>query len=300
LFTNGVILQRIQTILSAKTSNRAKMMNSPKFYSIKTVDISEVTHEDFVKRFKSVLPVRITGFVSQWPACKQWPVQIDEATNCYLSKTVDDEQSKDSVTMLVAKDGINFLKHELCHLEKMSFRSALENIFTSDRTTRKYCRTPVYKELLKDIVFPKNLVFGSDSDNSFKIENCGVWISMAGCITPLHYDLCHGFMTQIQGRKRVTMFYPDDYRQLYMRSSNQPNSQSSNVDVTKWLQNDPSERTKYPLIGQADWYQIDLNPGDMLYLPPYHWHHVESLEDSITTLIPWDPTHEEPVHPMAY
>ena len=96
------------------------------------------------------------------------------------------------------------------------------------------------------------------------------------------------------------MFDPDDYRYLYMRSPNQSNSQSSNADVMKWYQGDPEERAKHPLLKSADWYQIDLYPGDMLYIPPFHWHHVESLDDSITTLIPWDPSSDEPLHPMAY
>lgn len=45
--------------------------------------------------------------------------------------------------------------------------------------------------------------------------NCGVWLGSAGNITPLHYDLCHGFLVQVIGTKTVTYFEPDDFRRLY-------------------------------------------------------------------------------------
>ena len=36
----------------------------------------------------------------------------------------------------------------------------------------------------------------------FKEANCGVWLGSAGCVTPLHYDLCHGVL-EWRARHRV-------------------------------------------------------------------------------------------------
>lgn len=36
----------------------------------------------------------------------------------------------------------------------------------------------------------------------FKEANCGVWLGSAGCVTPLHYDLCHGVLER-RARHRV-------------------------------------------------------------------------------------------------
>jgi hypothetical protein len=41
-----------------------------------------------------------------------------------------------------------------------------------------------------------------------------------GNITPLHFDLWHGLLVQIVGRKHVIMFDPDDYNNLYPHSCN--------------------------------------------------------------------------------
>ena len=45
----------------------------------------------------------------------------------------------------------------------------------------------------------------------------------------------------------------------------------------------------------AAWH-AEVRPGDVLYTPPYHWHHVETGHESsaLSVLVPWDPTAEEP------
>jgi len=37
----------------------------------------------------------------------------------------------------------------------------------------------------------------------------------------------------------------------------------------------------YPKHGEAVAVEALLNPGDVLYLPPYWWHHVETLTESV-------------------
>ena len=65
----------------------------------------------------------------------------------------------------------------------------------------------------------------------FKDDNCGVWLGTAGNVTPLHYDLCHGFIVQVLGTKTVTYFEPDDYRCMYQRKEHPELSQ---VDLDAW------------------------------------------------------------------
>ena len=43
-------------------------------------------------------------------------------------------------------------------------------------------------------------------DGGFKLSNCGVWLGSAGNVTPLHYDLCHGFLIGVLGTKVVTYY----------------------------------------------------------------------------------------------
>jgi len=42
-----------------------------------------------------------------------------------------------------------------------------------------------------------------------------------------------------------------------------------------------------------------LEPGQVLYIPPFWWHHVESLEYCISVLLPFDLDATEPIHPCS-
>ncbi len=55
---------------------------------------------------------------------------------------------------------------------------------------------------------------------------------------------------------------------------------------------------KFPLLASAQPRVTDLNAGEILYIPPGHWHEVETLENSISVTIPWDlrPEEQPPRH----
>jgi hypothetical protein len=38
---------------------------------------------------------------------------------------------------------------------------------------------------------------------------------------------------------------------------------------------------KFPLLVNAKFWEIELNPGDILYVPPHIWHFVENIDDTI-------------------
>ena len=139
----------------------------------------------------------------------------------------------------------------------------------------------------------------------FKDSNCGVWLGSGGNSTPLHYDLCHGFLVQVIGVKTVTYFAPDDFRCLYQRAG-QP--ELSNVDLDCWTHEQPcdggpdaaavaAERARHPRFADAMPRTVTLRPGDVLYTPPFWWHHVRTgAEAALSVLVPFDPAPEEPVH----
>jgi hypothetical protein len=37
-----------------------------------------------------------------------------------------------------------------------------------------------------------------DDTSPFQLKNIGLWASSPGCVTPLHFDLCHGFLAQVK------------------------------------------------------------------------------------------------------
>ena len=134
----------------------------------------------------------------------------------------------------------------------------------------------------------------------FKRELCSSWISSEGCITPLHYDLCHGFLSQIIGKKKVILFSPDDWRNLYPRSITSSCRNSSKISLDLWMNGDENQISRFPNVGNAKILEVILDEGEMLYIPPFFWHFVETINPSVSVLLPFDMNANEEIHPVEF
>lgn len=203
------------------------------------------------------------------------------------------------MTVLVAKDNCHFFKLALCDTEEMFYRDVIDHIFrpTPEQASRRiYCRLPLLPEFLADMDLPHDL---TGVESGFKLANCGVWMSSSGNITPLHFDLCHGFLVQVTGEKQWSYFEPDDFRSLYPASSVDPNPLSSKVQLDRWLAGDEEERRKHPRVAEATRYETAVTGGDLIYTPPFWWHCVTTVTPSISVLLPFDMSPSEPIHSCA-
>eukprot|EP00967_Tisochrysis_lutea_P157211 scaffold318490_cov32-Tisochrysis_lutea.AAC.2 len=56
-----------------------------------------------------------------------------------------------------------------------------------------------------------------------------------------------------------------------------------------------NERRAHPKFERAVSRTIELRPGDVLYTPPFCWHHVETSSDTpaVSVLVPFDQTEAE-------
>ena len=100
-----------------------------------------------------------------------------------------------------------------------------------------------------------------------------LYIGGAGGKFPvLHFDTwyIHTFLSQIYGVKRYTLFAPDQTPFLYARGN------QSRVD----LENPDLE--KFPLFARATRIELNLGPGEILFVPAGWWHTAKILSPSIT------------------
>jgi hypothetical protein len=49
------------------------------------------------------------------------------------------------------------------------------------------------------------------------------------------------------------------------------------------IEDDPG----FPLMKYCDVYRFELNSGDVLYVPPFVWHHVRTLTKNVSIGIRW-------------
>lgn len=100
-----------------------------------------------------------------------------------------------------------------------------------------------------------------------------LWLGPAGTITHLHHDLTNNLMVQVVGRKVVKLISALDTGKLY----NHKHVYSAVTDLDQ-----PIDDAAYPLFKDATIFTVTLNPGDVLFIPIGWWHHVRSLDVSVT------------------
>jgi hypothetical protein len=99
-----------------------------------------------------------------------------------------------------------------------------------------------------------------------------VYLSIPGGVTPLHHDFweTHAFLAQVSGRKRATLFSPEDMDLLYT-------DRSGDVRLMETMD----------CFSSVQGWRGDLCPGDFLIIPSKWLHFVETLEASITYSADW-------------
>ena len=83
---------------------------------------------------------------------------------------------------------------------------------------------------------------------------------------------------QVKGYKRFVLFSPKAWKSLYVFPKLHPSSRQSQVDWARWSDQEGDQESIFPefqrLIDEGSAMQVTLGPGDMLYIPPFWFHHV--------------------------
>lgn len=108
-----------------------------------------------------------------------------------------------------------------------------------------------------------------------------LWLSSKGCVSPLHYDGKNNLLTQMRGRKRVTLLPSDEHARAYPYGLAHEQFHVSRVDV------ESIDARAFPDFPSARAVAVELLPGDTLYIPSLWWHHVRSEELSVSVNVWW-------------
>ncbi|MEQ9056128.1 MAG: cupin-like domain-containing protein, partial [Roseovarius confluentis] len=121
----------------------------------------------------------------------------------------------------------------------------------------------------------------NDIDLGGRQTLASIWIGNRTVIGA-HFDALYNIACVAAGRRRVTLFPPDEIENLYIgpldpTPAGQP---VSLVDFNDW------DVAKYPRFAHAMERALiaELGPGDGLFIPSAWWHHVESL-DTVNVLV---------------
>ena len=104
------------------------------------------------------------------------------------------------------------------------------------------------------------------------VENI-MWVGAPGVTTNAHFDTVHNFFVQLRGAKRFRLIAPTPHAigALRLHSKLHTSRRQSQVDV-----GDEAVAQSLARGGSAV-EDVELVPGEVLYIPPFHFHHVRAL-----------------------
>jgi hypothetical protein len=224
--------------------------------------------------FSSATPVILRGLVESWPmveASKKSPQQSLE----YLLNFKTDEP----ITVFYGEpeiDGRVFYNHDYSGFNFETLRLPLQKIASELVKNLSNKQSPM---LYVGSTMVDKWLPGFRAENDIEFEDndplVSLWMGNQSRIAA-HYDFASNIACCVAGRRRFTLFPPEQIDNLYIgpidfTPAGQP---ISLVDFKH-----PGFE-KYPKFRQAldSALTIDLEPGDALLIPSMWWHHVESLD----------------------
>ncbi|WP_412972684.1 cupin-like domain-containing protein [Glaciecola sp. MF2-115] len=219
------------------------------------------------------LPTVLKGYVANWPiveaALKSPSAAADYISSFYNKRPVHlmqaDSICKGRLFYNEALNGFNFTRSQVDLSAVMQ-----EILATADdvnSSTRYVGSTAV------DHIMPG---FRNENDIEHLSNKAliSIWIGNQSRISA-HYDAPDNIACVVAGKRRFTLFPPEQIENLYVGPLDfTPAGQSASlVDFHK------PDYARFPKFKEAlkHAFVAELEPGDAIYIPSMWWHHVESL-----------------------
>lgn len=250
--------------------------STPDFIKMKPVEIfNSQPNQPFAAKVSNLkVPVVIKNSVTPtWPAFKKW-------NPAYLSKRIP-------ILRHIYENNNRWFGPYYDKSKPLTHLSPRKNLYYTNLTLQG----DKFFQLLED---PKNnsyLYFTGDIDDvgrwawddiqpigellmlNPKHSSINIWMGQPHVIAHCHYDAYHNFFAQLYGRKRFTLFRPTEWPGLYPYPFLHPSHAQAQVNMS----NDTSI-SLFPAVRRLEGYQVLLEPGDLLYMPPLWFHHVEAVD----------------------
>ena len=201
-------------------------------------------------------PFIVTDVVTAWDAFGRWTRDglIVRCGDRNVESFVSDRRER------------SFLQ-QVNQRRAMSFGEFLRHVFGGDSDELWYLRIgadeELFRELNADFQIPPILP-------RYNPAATGIWMGQAPNLTPFHHDWWHSCLAQVCGRKQFILVHPFEEKQL----------QADWTDAARFdLQSPPYVAPDSPVLAELETAVVGmLEPGEMLYIPPFWWHQIETID----------------------
>ena len=223
----------------------------------------------------STLPVVLRGVASHWP--------MVEAARTSALAAMDYLKRFDHGTMpviaTVAAPGVQGRVFYNEDLSGFNFRREQVPLAVALDTLRKYLVAPAPPSIYVASTTLDTFLPGFREENNVDLDPrdplASIWIGNRSRIAA-HQDVPDNLACVVAGRRRVTLFPPDQLENLYVGPlDHTPAGQAvSLVDFAS------PDLERFPRFADAlqNACQAELGPGDAVLIPSMWWHHMEGLE----------------------
>ena len=217
------------------------------------------------------------SIIHKWPAIEKWNISYIaenigydtlEAVKCTNTFLTFDPDRRAPLKLNIS---IPFVTASMS--SEMFFRCIQHPGNCSDGYRGHYYFAAVPDALRPDLA-PDRMLYNSDKD--YEAKRQFMWISSEGMITHGHFDQDFNFFVQLVGKKRFTLWTPSQHELLYVYPRIHPLWHKSRVNFGA------PDISKFPHFSKSRALQVVLGPGDVLFVPPYTWHYVETLSSSVS------------------
>jgi hypothetical protein len=220
------------------------------------------------------MPVVLRGLVADWPVTVAARRGIDELTT-YLKQYEDGGR----ITLKVkprAENGQFIYDHSLKAFNFSTVETTVSAVMDklSSAATREdgeylAAQGGLAQEWLPGFAKANPMVLLPDS------VPARLWLGNAVTV-PAHHDPMDNIACVVAGRRRFTLFPPDQVANLYQG----PHQMTVGGSALSVVDFDEPDLARYPRFADAMETALvaDLGPGDALFLPSMWFHHVRSIE----------------------
>jgi len=222
--------------------------------------VAGLTVEEFERTYRAPgRPVVLTGKTDAWPATKGWT--LASLRERFGSMTVN--------AVMDLPEGVPYFHPDEGHRRPMKLADFLDLL---EAGTERPC----YMDQVVLSALP-GLEQELDLKSLYPPEDwitfTALWVGSANTRSGFHFDGPENLYTQLVGRKRVFMAHPDEAARVYPFLED---FCKSRVDP------EAPDLQRYPEFRKVVLHHVDLAPGEVLFMPHVWWHHLRSLDTSIS------------------
>lgn len=254
-FTSIKSLEQRRLNISTKIASKIVLNENERFTNVNVE--TNVTAKDFHKRyFKNPQPVVFKGAAKEWPAFNKWSPNFFK--NNYGETKV--------ILFDASVKGLE--SNKISETSLVNFKEFIEMMQAGSKEYVRFC--PILDknpELLKDIDNDWLLNFSNSKPKGSKHQ---LFIGGKNTSTSIHSAVGSNLFVQIHGRKE--WFIYDTYYNPLLQPK---------VDNSIFFRSGVSSKKPDEIFKKAKGWHVILEPGDILYNPPFFWHEVHNLDTTV-------------------